>query len=105
MEYIARVYNDYKEKFGIPRQSGRVKNLSRIVFEPSYRDPHALRGIEGFSYLWILFDFSKAHKTSGEWSATVRPPRLGGNARMGVFARARRSVPIRSDYLRCGWLP
>lgn len=86
MEYIAHVYNDYKEKFGIPRQSGRVKNLSRIVFEPAYRDPHALRGIAGFSHLWILFDFSKAHKADGEWGPTVRPPRLGGNARMGVFA-------------------
>lgn len=86
MDYIARVYNDYKEKFGIPRQSGRVNNLSRIVFEPKYRDPNALRGIEGFSHLWILFDFTKARKQGDEWAPTVRPPRLGGNTKMGVFA-------------------
>ena len=82
---IAYIRNDFKEKFGIPRQSGRAPSvLSEIVFEPEYRHPDALRGIEGFSHLWLLFDFSKAHKT--EWSATVRPPRLGGNTRVGVFA-------------------
>jgi len=85
MEYIARIHNNFKEKFGIPRQSGRVGTLSRIVFEPKYRDPQSLRGIDGYSHLWILFDFSLAHR-SGEWSPTVRPPRLGGNERMGVFA-------------------
>lgn len=86
MEYIARIYNNYKEKFGIPRQSGMVNNLSRVVFESKYRDPQALRGIDGFSHLWILFDFSLAHSENGSWSPTVRPPRLGGNERMGVFA-------------------
>lgn len=85
MRPVAHIYNDYKEKFGIPRQSGRVDSvLSKIVFEPSYRTPEALRGIEGFSHLWLLFDFSKAHKE--EFSPTVRPPRLGGNTRVGVFA-------------------
>lgn len=86
MEYIAKIHNNFKEKFGIPRQSGRVKNLSRIVFEPKFRDPQSLRGIDGYSHLWILFNFSLAHSKSGEWSPTVRPPRLGGNERMGVFA-------------------
>lgn len=86
MEYIARIRNDFKDKFGIPRQSGRVKNISKIVFEPKYRDPQSLRGIEAFSHLWILFDFSLARREDGGWSPTVRPPRLGGNERMGVFA-------------------
>lgn len=86
MKIIARVYNDYIEKFGIPRQSGRVMNLSKIVFEPEFREREALRGIEGFNYLWIIFDFSLAHNSQEKWSPTVRPPRLGGNKRMGVFA-------------------
>lgn len=82
---IARIQTDFDEKFGIPRQSGRVPELvGRIVFLPEYRDPESLRGIEGFSHLWLIFDFSKAHRD--EWSPTVRPPRLGGNRRMGVFA-------------------
>ncbi len=82
---VAHIYNDYKEKFGIPRQSGRAPAvLSRIVFEPEFRAPEALRGIEGFSHLWLLFDFSLAH--TEEFSPTVRPPRLGGNTRVGVFA-------------------
>ncbi len=82
---VAHIYNDYKEKFGIPRQSGRAPAvLSRIVFEPTYRSIEALRGIEGFSHLWLLFDFSLAHTDS--FSPTVRPPRLGGNTRVGVFA-------------------
>ncbi|MBQ8394214.1 MAG: tRNA (N6-threonylcarbamoyladenosine(37)-N6)-methyltransferase TrmO [Clostridia bacterium] len=82
---IAYIRNDFKEKFGIPRQSGRAPSLTaEIVFEPAYRRPDALRGIEGFSHLWLLFDFSEAHRK--EWSATVRPPRLGGNTRVGVFA-------------------
>lgn len=82
---VAYIRNDFKEKFGIPRQSGRAPSLtSEIVFLPEYRNPDALREIEGFSHLWLLFDFSKAHKTA--WSATVRPPRLGGNKRVGVFA-------------------
>lgn len=82
---IAHIYNDYKEKFGIPRQSGRAPTvLSRIVFEPAFRSPEAIRGIEGFSHLWLLFDFSLAHMD--DFSPTVRPPRLGGNTRVGVFA-------------------
>ncbi|MBR2338496.1 MAG: tRNA (N6-threonylcarbamoyladenosine(37)-N6)-methyltransferase TrmO [Clostridia bacterium] len=85
MRPIAHIQTDFDEKFGIPRQSGRVPELTaRIVFLPEYRNPDALRGIEGFSHLWLLFDFSKAHRE--EWSPTVRPPRLGGNRRMGVFA-------------------
>ena len=82
---IAHIRTDFKEKFGIPRQSGRAPSLeARIVFEPEYRNADALREMEGFSHLWLLFDFSLAHKT--EWSPTVRPPRLGGNKRVGVFA-------------------
>lgn len=82
---IAHIRTDFTEKFGIPRQSGRVEALSgRIVFLPQYRNPEALRGIEGFSYLWLIFDYSEAHRSS--WTATVRPPRLGGNKRIGVFA-------------------
>ncbi len=85
MKPIAHIHTDFDEKFGIPRQSGRVPALvGRIVFEPAYRNPDALRGIDGFSHLWLIFDFSKAHRE--EWSPTVRPPRLGGNQRMGVFA-------------------
>ena len=82
---IARIYTDFHDKFGIPRQSGRAPSLTgRIVFEPEYRNETALRGIEDFSHLWLIFDFSLAH-TEG-WSPTVRPPRLGGNKRLGVFA-------------------
>ena len=82
---IAHIRTDFPEKFGIPRQSGRVEELrGRIVFLPAYRDEAALRGIEGFSHLWLIFDFSQAHRD--EWSPTVRPPRLGGNRRVGVFA-------------------
>lgn len=85
IEPIAYIRTDFKEKFGIPRQSGLVKALiGKIVFEPKYRIPDALRGIEGFSHLWLIFDFSMAHRD--EWSPTVRPPRLGGNERIGVFA-------------------
>lgn len=82
---IARIRSDFKEKFGIPRQSGRAPALqAEIIFEPEYKNPDALRGIEEFSHLWLIFDFSAAHREN--WSATVRPPRLGGNARVGVFA-------------------
>ena len=82
---IARVQNDFETKFGVPRQSGLVKAvLSRIVFEPEYRSADALRGIEGFSHLWLIWGFDRV-KQEG-WSPTVRPPRLGGNERMGVFA-------------------
>ena len=86
MKVIARIQNRVTGKFGIPRQSGRADTEeARIVFEPAYRNPDALRGIEGSSHLWILWDFSEAEKKE-DWSPTVRPPRLGGNVRMGVFA-------------------
>ncbi len=85
IEPIAYIKTDFKEKFAIPRQSGRVaKAMGKIVFLPKYRNADSLRGIDEYSHLWIIFDFSKAHKS--EWSPTVRPPRLGGNKRVGVFA-------------------
>ena len=85
MKIIAKIYTEFDEKFGIPRQSGVVDaTVGRIVFEPEYRNPEALRGIDGYSHLWILWQFSEALRE--EWSPTVRPPRLGGNKRMGVFA-------------------
>ena len=84
LKIIARIKTDFKEKFGIPRQSGIAKTIGRIVFEPEYRAREALRGIEGFSHLWLLWCFSEAEREG--WSPTVRPPRLGGNRRMGVFA-------------------
>ncbi len=85
IQVIARMRSDFATKFGIPRQSGLVDELrSTIVFEPEFRNPDALRGIEDFSHLWIIWQFSEAVRTG--WSPTVRPPRLGGNTRMGVFA-------------------
>ncbi|MBE5799235.1 MAG: tRNA (N6-threonylcarbamoyladenosine(37)-N6)-methyltransferase TrmO [Clostridiales bacterium] len=85
MKIIARIHCDFKEKFGIPRQSGLVpQTRARIVFEPAYRNPDALRGIETYSHLWLIWAFSKAERDT--WSPTVRPPRLGGNTRLGVFA-------------------
>ena len=85
VKFIAHIHSDFQTKFGIPRQSGLVEELeSRVIFEPEYRNPDALRGIEGFSYLWLIWQFSGAVRSA--WSPTVRPPRLGGNARMGVFA-------------------
>lgn len=100
MKVIAHIHTDFGSKFGVPRQSGVVDSLeSRIVFEPEYRVADALRGLEGFSHLWLIWEFSevtkaRASKAEGgelqssvpEWSPTVRPPRLGGNKRMGVFA-------------------
>ena len=85
MKIIARMKSDFPSKFGIPRQSGLVDSLrSTIIFEPEYRNPDAIRGLEDYSHLWIIWQFSKAVRE--EWSPTVRPPRLGGNKRMGVFA-------------------
>ena len=82
---IARIQSDFSTKFGIPRQSGLVEELrSTIVFEPEFRNPDTLRGIEDFSHLWLIWHFSQAVRE--DWSPTVRPPRLGGNTRMGVFA-------------------
>ena len=85
LKVIAKIHTGFSEKFGIPRQSGLVKGLmGKIVFESAYRTPDALRGIEGFSHLWILWGFSEV--TRQGWSATVAPPRLGGKRKMGVFA-------------------
>ncbi len=85
MQIIARIHSDFPDKFGLPRQSGLVPELtSLVVFEPEYRVADALRGMEGFSHLWILWQFHLADREG--WSPTVRPPRLGGNTRMGVFA-------------------
>ena len=84
LKIIAKISTDFKEKFGIPRQSGIAKTVGKIVFEPEYRVREALRGIEGYSHLWLLWEFSEARRDG--WSPTVRPPRLGGNKRMGVFA-------------------
>lgn len=85
MKIIAHIENDFPTKFGIPRQSGLVNSLrSRIVFAPEYRNPDAFRGLEDFSHVWLIWEFSQAVRQ--KWSPTVRPPRLGGNTRMGVFA-------------------
>ena len=85
MRVIARIHSDFATKFGVPRQSGLVDALeSTVVFEPEYRNPDALRGLEDFSHLWLVWVFDKAVRR--DWSPTVRPPRLGGNRRMGVFA-------------------
>lgn len=85
MEIIATIRSDFPTKFGIPRQNGLVEELrATVVFEPEYRSPDALRGLEDFSHLWLIWQFSEAVRD--KWSPTVRPPRLGGNTRMGVFA-------------------
>ncbi len=85
MKTIARIHTDFPTKFGIPRQSGIIDSLQgHIVFEPEYRNAEAVRGLEEFSHIWILWEFSEAVRD--EWSPTVRPPRLGGNVRKGVFA-------------------
>ena len=85
LKVIARMESEFPSKFGIPRQSGLVEELrGRVSFEPEYRSPDALRGLEGFSHLWLIWGFSENRREG--WSATVRPPRLGGNERLGVFA-------------------
>ena len=85
MRVIARIHTDFTTKFGVPRQSGVVPQVrATVVFEPPYRNPDALRGLEGFSHLWLIWHFSEVKQET--WSPTVRPPRLGGNTRMGVFA-------------------
>lgn len=85
MHIIANIHSDFPTKFGIPRQSGLVEELTaKIVFTPDYRAPEAVRGLEDFSHIWLIWQFSKAVREN--WSPTVRPPRLGGNTRMGVFA-------------------
>lgn len=85
LKTIARIHNDYTQKFGIPRQSGLARNISRIVFEEEYRDANAVRGLEGFSHIWLLWEFSETPEDQ-TFRPTVRPPRLGGNQRVGVFA-------------------
>ncbi len=86
LQVIAHIESDFPDKFGIPRQSGLVPSLiSKIVFEPKFRSPDAIRGIEGYSHLWLLWQFSEVDRTR-EWSPMVRPPRLGGNTKVGVFA-------------------
>ncbi len=85
LRVIARVYSDFTEKFGVPRQSGLVDSLkAQVIFEPGYRQADAVRGLEGFSHIWLIWQFSQAVRDG--WSPLVRPPRLGGNQRMGVFA-------------------
>ena len=85
MRPIARIHSDFSTKFGVPRQSGLVDSLeATVVFEPEFRNPDALRGLEGFSHIWLVWVFDQAIRK--EWSPTVRPPRLGGNTRVGVFA-------------------
>ncbi len=85
MKIIAKIYNDFTDKFGIPRQSGIAQNMvSKIVFEKEYSVPSAIKGLEEFSHLWLIWNFSESDRVT--WSPTVRPPRLGGNKRIGVFA-------------------
>lgn len=85
VKVIARIHTDFTEKFGVPRQSGLIPELrGKIVFEPEFRNPDAVRGMEDFTHLWLIWQFSQAVRST--WSPTVRPPRLGGNQRMGVFA-------------------
>ncbi len=84
LKVIAKIKTDFPTKFGIPRQSGLVDTVGKIVFEEKYKDPSALKGLESFSHLWLIWGFSEVDKT--DWSPTVRPPRLGGNKRVGVFA-------------------
>lgn len=85
MKHIAKIHSDFQTKFGIPRQSGIVKSLqAKIVFEPEYRNADAVRGLDGYSYIWLIWEFSESIRDG--WSPTVRPPRLGGNTRVGVFA-------------------
>lgn len=87
MKKIATIKTEFPQKFGIPRQSGRVDGLfGRIVFEPEYRRKEAVRGLEGYSHIWILWEFSDIKREADEWRPTVRPPRLGGNKRVGVFS-------------------
>ena len=85
MEIIAKIFTDFPTKFGVPRQSGLIENLrGKVIFEKPFRNPDAVRGLEGFSHLWLIWQFSQVQQNG--WCATVRPPRLGGNRRMGVFA-------------------
>ena len=105
IQVIARIHSDFSTKFGIPRQSGLVPQLrARIVFEPEFRIPEAVRGLEGFSHIWLIWQFSQSVRE--KWSPTVRPPRLGGNARLGVFATRtpHRPNPIAMDVVKVYWV-
>ncbi len=94
-EIIARIRSPFDEKFGVPRQSGLAEEVSAaVVFEPPYRNADAVRGLEGFSHIWLIWQFDRALRNG--WSPTVRPPRLGGNERMGVFATR---SPFRPNHL------
>ncbi len=87
MKIIAHIRTDFTDKFGVPRQSGLVKGLKgKIIFEPEYRNADAVRGLENFSHIWLIWSFSLTESSGDEWHPTVRPPRLGGNERVGVFA-------------------
>ena len=98
MKIIAHIHTDFPDKFGIPRQSGLVEGLTgEIIFEPEYRNPEIIRGIEQFSHIWLLWKFSESKKE--HWSATVKPPRLGGKVRLGVFATR---SPFRRASASCG---
>ena len=100
LKTVARMHSQFPTKFGIPRQSGLVEQLrGRVVFEPEYRNPDALRGIEGFSHLWLIWGFHEARREG--WSPTVRPPRLGGNERLGVFATR---SPYRPNPVGLAWV-
>lgn len=97
LKVIARIHSDFHTKFGIPRQSGLIPELTaEVVFEPEYRKPEALRGLEEFSHIWLIWEFSEAVRE--DWSPTVRPPRLGGNRRVGVFASR---SPFRPNAIGC----
>ncbi len=105
IKIIAHIRTDFAEKFGIPRQSGIVEHLQgTIVFEPEYRNPDALRGMEDFSHLWLLWNFSEVPQKG--WSPMVRPPRLGGNAKVGVFATRSpfRPNPIGLSCVKLDWI-
>ena len=91
LDIIARIETPFAEKFGVPRQSGIADSPGRIVFEKPFRDVDAVRGLEGFSHIWLIWQFDRAQRQG--WSPTVRPPRLGGNERVGVFATVRPSGP------------
>lgn len=102
MKIIARIHSDFPSKFGIPRQSGLVEALkARVVFEPDFRSPEAVRGLEGFSHIWLIWQFSQAVRE--DWSPTVRPPRLGGNTRMGSLPPALPSGPTLSGCPPSAW--
>jgi Uncharacterized conserved protein len=99
MKIIAHIHSDFPEKFGIPRQSGIVTSLqAKIVFEPEFRNEAAVRGLEGFSHIWIIWQFSESIRE--EWSPTVRPPRLGGNNVLAFLQHVLLSGPILSDFLQ-----